>query len=437
MNEKYQKLNRLYNETLPRICSSPQEYNRFLQTAAFNFRMSFNNAVAAYAQNIGSDLLLSYNQWQLYGRVPRRYSKQILLYDNANKGRYAIAYPYSATVEDKRIASHKEMSFFAHENNEAVLKAVQRIYGSDETSLQRIFYSEVMEHMEAIVTEDFLAVDNAADFLSKSVVNMLLSRFGVEMPYAALPPSISAEQLQTAFRAAMDVFRAEYAELAVQIPIELEKQQQEAQPIQNDYSHYTPMAQRYFTAKDNYPDALLVMRVGDFYEALGDDARIIADQLEFVLTSRTVAEGERTPMCGFPAFKYNDYIDELVENGHTVGMLVTDENGDYQVELREPAVAEKPEKPPDPIEAEPDIPKVYQVITNAGDDGGYDEKLEYATIKEAVDAGVDYLADGYLGFSVYNRETKKIEHTEGKFDIQSAYSDDVLEANQAILSVNP
>ena len=71
MNEKYQKLNRLYNETLPRICSSPQEYNRFLQTAAFNFRMSFNNAVAAYAQNIGSDLLLSYNQWQLYGRVPR------------------------------------------------------------------------------------------------------------------------------------------------------------------------------------------------------------------------------------------------------------------------------------------------------------------------------------------------------------------------------
>ena len=208
MNEKYQKLNRLYNETLPRICSSPQEYNRFLQTAAFNFRMSFNNAVAAYAQNIGSDLLLSYNQWQLYGRVPRRYSKQILLYDNANKGRYAIAYPYSATVEDKRIASHKEMSFFAHENNEAVLKAVQRIYGSDETSLQRIFYSEVMEQMEAIVSEDFLAVNNAADYLSKSVVNMLLSRFGVEMPYAALPPSISAEQLQTAFRAAMDVFRA-------------------------------------------------------------------------------------------------------------------------------------------------------------------------------------------------------------------------------------
>lgn len=177
MNEKYQKLNRLYNETLPRICSSPQEYNRFLQTAAFNFRMSFNNAVAAYAQNIGSDLLLSYNQWQLYGRVPRRYSKQILLYDNANKGRYAIAYPYSATVEDKRIASHKEMSFFAHVNNEAVLKAVQSIYGSDETSLQRIFYSEVMAQMETIVTEDFLAVDNAADFLSKSVVNMLLSRF--------------------------------------------------------------------------------------------------------------------------------------------------------------------------------------------------------------------------------------------------------------------
>ena len=52
MNEKHLKLNRLYNEALPRICSSAYEYNRFLQTAAFNYRMSFNNVVAAFAQNV-------------------------------------------------------------------------------------------------------------------------------------------------------------------------------------------------------------------------------------------------------------------------------------------------------------------------------------------------------------------------------------------------
>ena len=439
MNEKYLKLNRLYKEALPRICGSAHEYNRFLQTAAFNYRMSFNNSVAAFAQNVGTDLLLTYDQWQLYGRVPKRYSKRTLLFDNANRGRYTISYQHSTTVEDKRLnGNHREMKLFAYENNDSVVKAVQSIYQSDETSLQRILYSETMKRVNDFVTEDFLDVDNPTEFLSKSVVNMLLSRFGMEMPYTVLPQSISAEQLQKAFRTAMDVFRAEYAELAVQIPIELEKQQQEAQPIQNDYSRYTPMAQRYFTAKDNYPDALLVMRVGDFYEAFGDDARVIADQLEFVLTSRTIAEGERTPMCGFPAFKYNDYIDELVENGHTVGMLVMDENGEYQVELRTPDVTEgknvepsvdEPIESEKPVVVEPESPKIYQVITNAGDDGGYDEKQEYADVEEAIAAGKQYLMDGYTGFSVFNRDTQIIEHTEGEFDVESAYSADVLETN--------
>ena len=102
-----------------------------------------------------------------------------------------------------------------------------------------------------------MTVDNPTEFLSKSVVNMLLSRFGMEMPYTVLSSSISAEQLQKAFRTTMDVFRAEYAELAVSIPVELEKQRQEqAKPVQDAYSDYYPMAQEYFKAKDSNPDGI-------------------------------------------------------------------------------------------------------------------------------------------------------------------------------------
>ena len=448
MNEKYLKLNRLYNEALPRICISAYEYNRFLQTAAFNYRMSFNNVVAAFAQNVGTDLLLTYDQWQLYGRVPKRYSKQTLLFDNANRGRYTITYQHSTTVEDKRLnGNHREMKLFAYENNDSIVRAVQSIYQSDETSLQRIFYSETMQRVNDFVTEDFLTVDNPTEFLSKSVVNMLLSRFGMEMPYTVLSSSISAEQLQKAFRTTMDVFRAEYAELAVSIPVELEKQRQEqAKPVQDAYSDYYPMAQEYFKAKDSNPDALVLIRVGDFYEALGDDAQTMAKELEFTLTSRTISEDKRVPMCGFPTFRMDDYIGKLIEKGITVGVMTRDENGDYQVELREPAIAEEqvepvaaeetvesvpdePEKPPDRVEAEPDIPKMYQVITNAGDDGGYDEKQEYADVEEAISAGKQYLSDGYTGFSVFNRDTQIIEHTEGEFDVESAYSVDVLKIN--------
>ena len=65
----------------------------------------------------------------------------------------------------------------------------------------------------------------------------------------------------------------------------------------------------------------------------------------------------------------------------------------------------------------------------SGDDGGYDEKQEYADVEEAISAGKQYLSDGYTGFSVFNRDTQIIEHTEGEFDVESAYSVDVLKIN--------
>ena len=73
--------------------------------------------------------------------------------------------------------------------------------------------------------------------------------------------------------------------------------------------------------------------------------------------------------------------------------------------------------------------KVHQVITNAGDDGGIDEKPEYATIEKAVSAGREYLDNDYLGFCVYNQETKMIEHIEGDFPLDKAFNPDILRLN--------
>ena len=89
MNEKYLKLNRLFDDTVSKI-KSDSEYKRFLETAAHNFRFGFRNAVVAFSQNTGSNLLLPYEQWQIYGRVPKRYSKRILLFDRLNNGRYIV-----------------------------------------------------------------------------------------------------------------------------------------------------------------------------------------------------------------------------------------------------------------------------------------------------------------------------------------------------------
>ncbi|MBQ6212400.1 MAG: hypothetical protein IJJ57_05845, partial [Ruminococcus sp.] len=73
--------------------------------------------------------------------------------------------------------------------------------------------------------------------------------------------------------------------------------------------------------------------------------------------------------------------------------------------------------------------KIHQVITNAGYDGGVDEKKEYTSFKEALEVGQKYIEDGYLGFAIYNQNTQMIERVEGDFPVTTAFSDEILKIN--------
>ena len=73
--------------------------------------------------------------------------------------------------------------------------------------------------------------------------------------------------------------------------------------------------------------------------------------------------------------------------------------------------------------------KIHQVITNAGYDGGVDEKKEYTSFKEALEVGQKYIEDGYLGFAIFNQNTQMIERVEGNFPVTTAFSDEILKIN--------
>jgi len=62
----------------------------------------------------------------------------------------------------------------------------------------------------------------------------------------------------------------------------------------------TPLMQQYLAVKEHHKDAILMFRLGDFYEMFGDDAKTAAPILEIVLTSREFGDGARMPMCGVP-----------------------------------------------------------------------------------------------------------------------------------------
>ncbi len=80
------------------------------------------------------------------------------------------------------------------------------------------------------------------------------------------------------------------------------------------------MLRQYQELKGRYPDALLMFRLGDFYELFFEDALIASRELEIVLTSRELGKGRRVPMCGVPHHAINGYVARLVERGHRVAI---------------------------------------------------------------------------------------------------------------------
>ena len=87
-------------------------------------------------------------------------------------------------------------------------------------------------------------------------------------------------------------------------------------------SKLTPVMQQYVDMKSENPDALLMFRLGDFYESFFDDARTISNALGLVLTSRgTDSDGTDIPMCGIPWHAADNYFGRLVRAGFKVALV--------------------------------------------------------------------------------------------------------------------
>ncbi len=82
----------------------------------------------------------------------------------------------------------------------------------------------------------------------------------------------------------------------------------------------TPVRRQYLKIKHAYPDALVLFRLGDFYETFDDDAHLAARELEITLTSRNMGKGLKIPMAGVPAHSLEPYLARLIKKGHKVAI---------------------------------------------------------------------------------------------------------------------
>ena len=82
----------------------------------------------------------------------------------------------------------------------------------------------------------------------------------------------------------------------------------------------TPLMRQYYKVKDKYPDALLLFRVGDFYETFHDDAVKASSILGIILTKRGAGSNSETKLAGFPHHSLNTYLHKLVKAGERVAI---------------------------------------------------------------------------------------------------------------------
>ena len=162
-----------------------------------------------------------------------------------------------------------------------------------------------------------------------------------------------------------------------------------------DTEKLSPMMQQYMEIKKEYGDAILMFRLGDFYEMFFDDALTASAVLELTLTGRNCGLEERAPMCGVPFHSVDPYIARLVKAGYKV------------------AVCEQME---DPAEAKGivkrDIVRIYTPGTlDITDSSDSDENLFIASV---------YISDNQTALTVADISTGEIITTD--FEDNEYYS---------------
>src|SRR5262245_2351898 len=159
----------------------------------------------------------------------------------------------------------------------------------------------------------------------------------------------------------------------------------------------TPAMRQYLDAKQQHRDALLLFRMGDFYELFYEDALVASRVLELTLTSRSKeSNGNGIPMCGVPFHAVDGYIARLVKKGFRVAICdqVEDPKRAKGLVKREVVRVVSPGTFPDASYLDAREPTFLMALSPLGRDAARPDRLGVALLD--VSTG-DFSATEYVG----------------------------------------
>lgn len=122
---------------------------------------------------------------------------------------------------------------------------------------------------------------------------------------------------------------------------EVKNREKTAETVEENQPAVIPMYQDYLNIKAENADRIVLYQVGDFFEAFNDDAKTLAKDLDLMLTSRPISDGERVPLIGLPKHALEEYTERIREKGYKLTIAALDGDTRKVYRMTDPAVTLK------------------------------------------------------------------------------------------------
>ncbi len=354
MSETKKLTNR--NEQIAAVLVNGERLKNFYRFVAQNPHINLHDACQIIIERPNATVCFSFNEWAAMGRRVTKGRKGIAYYDY--DGYKQFVFDANDTHGDNRY-SRPILPM------KRLLGGLDELNGTEYAEEEISDYRKIHKGVELYLQEqDALTGDDERDkLLIDGIAYSLYSKTGfpksVGIGFSGLPYSYkeNAEFIKDVYiRAdmlAQDIEEA-YSENKEEIKI-IDDTEEEAvsdepvvsvkhteQVLEKPNHPLYPMYEQYKKAQKTNPNAIVLMRYGDFYEAFDDSAKTLSKELDLTLTGRDFGLTERVPMCGMPYHAMDKYLNKILTFS---GVLLIEPNEEPKYILSHAESLEQSEAP--------------------------------------------------------------------------------------------
>lgn len=324
MNETKRLSNR--NEAVAAMLADGEQLKNFYRFIAQNPHINLHDACQIIVERPNATVCYSFGEWAAMDRRVTKGRKGIAYYDN--DGYKQFVFDANDTHGDNRYS--RPILPMKH-----LLSGLDEINGTELVSDERSDYRKIHKGVQLYLQEqgELTADEVYNKHLINGITYSLYCKTGFPksasvrldgLPYSYIENAAFVKDVYIrADMIAQDIEEA-YSDSKEEITVvddtdeetvsdepilPVEKTEEKDEPKHPAY----PMYKRYMEVQNEKPQAIVMMRLGDFYEMLGDSAIIASKTLDLTLTGREVGLPERVAMCGVPYHAMDKYLDKMLE----------------------------------------------------------------------------------------------------------------------------